>query len=326
MPTGIIFNGQLQVKCKSFPLSAATSVLLPDRYLGTSDRLGGRIRSHVPTRRFLSLLLLPPLFHRRLAHPRPCPRHPVPNPLVHLLIPARHRRRHVLEGVLEVFRGDLHPPPSVLFLLVLPLLGAASVRHGPGAEHGQARLAQKGGAVGAAVPLRPVAVRDRTEVHIVRQMDLGGQGGEDGEAVVGARKGHVEELVEAAGSQHGGIDELGPVGGGDDEDAPAAVQPVHFGQELVDHAFAGLVSCIRSAPGTERVELVEEDDARRGRSGPLEHLSYGPFALPHVLVQQLGSLDADEIGPRFVGDSLGQQRLPAPGRTVKHHPRRQRNS
>jgi hypothetical protein len=33
----------------------------------------------------------------------------------------------------------------------------------------------------------------------------------------------VEELVEAAGAQHGGINQLRPVGGGDDKHVPSAL-------------------------------------------------------------------------------------------------------
>lgn len=54
------------------------------------------------------------------------------------------------------------------------------------------------------------------------------------------------------------------------------------------HTFADTAS-LASTPalGTQSIELVEEDDARRGRPCPLEHLADGLLRLPDVLVQQL---------------------------------------
>jgi hypothetical protein len=42
---------------------------------------------------------------------------------------------------------------------------------------------------------------------------------------------------------------VGPVGGGDDEDALALIQPVHLGEQLVDHTFVDcgtLIACAGS--------------------------------------------------------------------------------
>ena len=83
---------------------------------------------------------------------------------------------------------------------------------------------------------------------------------------------------------------------------------------------------IRPPPGSERIELVEEHDAGRGRLGALEHPAHCALRLPDVLVEQLRPLDADKVGPRFVRDGLGEQRLPAARRSVEHDPRRQRDA
>ena len=71
--------------------------------------------------------------------------------------------------------------------------------------------------------------------------------------------------------------------------------------------------------GTERVDLVEEDHAWRAGSGALEHLPHATLALAHVLVQQLGALDGDEVGATLVRHRLRKKRLAAARRPVQQH-------
>ena len=71
--------------------------------------------------------------------------------------------------------------------------------------------------------------------------------------------------------------------------------------------------------GTERVDFIEEDHARRTGSGALEHLSHATLAFAHVLVQQLGTLDGDEVGATLVRHRLRKKRLAAARRTIQQH-------
>ena len=42
---------------------------------------------------------------------------------------------------------------------------------------------------------------------------------------------HVDQLIEATGSQQGWVEQVGPVGGANDHNALQLLQPVHFGQD-----------------------------------------------------------------------------------------------
>ena len=85
------------------------------------------------------------------------------------------------------------------------------------------------------------------------------------------------------------------------------------------------------AGAEQRVHLVEEDDDRHALlgllPGPLEHQPDLALGLPHVLVEQLGALDVEEVAAdvgvaghlghllgQRVGHRLGDERLAAPGR------------
>lgn len=71
--------------------------------------------------------------------------------------------------------------------------------------------------------------------------------------------------------------------------------------------------------GTERVDLIEEDHTWRTGSGALEHLSHAALALAHVLVQQLGTFDGDEVSATLVRHRLRKKRLAAARRTIQQH-------
>ena len=92
----------------------------------------------------------------------------------------------------------------------------------------------------------------------------------------------------------------------------------------------------RTAGAEQRVHLVEEHDDRRALAGllpgPLEHQPDVPLGLTDVLVEQLRTLDVEEValalglgvaerhllGER-VGDRLGDEGLAAAGRAVEQH-------
>jgi len=54
------------------------------------------------------------------------------------------------------------------------------------------------------------------------------------------------------------------------------------------------------------VDFVEEDDARGGLAGAVEHLADGLLGLADVAVQQLGAVDVDEVDAALAGDGAGQ--------------------
>ena len=138
--------------------------------------------------------------------------------------------------------------------------------------------------------------------------------------------------VEAARPQDRRVDHVLAVGGADDHDVVELVDAVDLGEHLRDDG--GLH--VRGAPGPagaeQGVHLVEEDDdghaGGRLLPGSGEDDADAPLGLSHVLVQQLGALDVEEVGlaapagPQGGGDGLGDEGLAASGRPVEQHPAR----
>ena len=92
--------------------------------------------------------------------------------------------------------------------------------------------------------------------------------------------GHADDdlAVEPAGPAQRLVDRLGAVGRGDHDEIGARLQPVHQRQQLRDEALLGLARHL-AALGRDRIDLVDEDDRRRGLGRFLEHLAQPLFAI-----------------------------------------------
>jgi len=79
--------------------------------------------------------------------------------------------------------------------------------------------------------------------------------------------GHVDDdaAVEPAGPEKRAVEDVGPVGGGDEDDAFVRVEPVHLDQELVERLLALVVPAAETgaALAADGVDLVDEDQAGR---------------------------------------------------------------
>jgi hypothetical protein len=86
--------------------------------------------------------------------------------------------------------------------------------------------------------------------------------------------GHADHdlAVEPAGAAQRLVDRVGPVGGGDHHDVGRGFQPVHQRQQLGDQPLFRLARHLR-ALGRDRIDLVDEDDRRRGLGRFLEHFA-----------------------------------------------------
>ncbi len=143
--------------------------------------------------------------------------------------------------------------------------------------------------------------------------------------------------VEASGAQDGRVDEVLAVGGPDHDDVAERLDAVDLGEQL-GHDRRLHVGGDPAAPRAEkRVHLVEKDDHGdsffRLLPGALEHEPDLALGLAHVLVQQLGSLDVEEVAAdpgvagaladflrKRVGDGFGDEGLAAAGGAVEQDP------
>ena len=73
----------------------------------------------------------------------------------------------------------------------------------------------------------------------------------------------VQTLVQSAWSEEGWVDQVWPTGGSQYIHSLQAFHAIQLGEQLVDHAIRDARAVVATAWG-ERVELVEEQDARLG--------------------------------------------------------------
>ena len=127
--------------------------------------------------------------------------------------------------------------------------------------------------------------------------------------------------IEAAGAEQRRVEHLGAVGRAHDDDALARIEAVHFREQLIERLLALLVAAERAlhAHLAERVELVDEDDARRLRFGLLEQIADAGGADADEHLDELRSAEAEERHVRFAGDRAREQRLAGAGRADEQH-------
>ena len=159
------------------------------------------------------------------------------------------------------------------------------------------------------------------QIDVLGHGRLAQGGAEDAQTTLEVGHGDVNELVEAAGTHEGRVDDVGPVGGTDDEDVLLGADAVHLSEELVHDAIGGAAAIARAATALlgDGIELIEEEDAGSGLAGLLEDVADVGLGLAEPHGEELGSLDRDEVGLALVGDGLGHEGLTATGRAVEQH-------
>ena len=109
------------------------------------------------------------------------------------------------------------------------------------------------------------------------------------------------------GPQQGGVEDVGPVGGGDEDDAGAGVEAVHLDEQLVEGLLPLVVAAAQAgaAVAADGVDLVDEHDGGRRLLGLLEQVAdpAGADADEHL----------DEVGARDREERHARPRRPRPG-------------
>ena len=78
------------------------------------------------------------------------------------------------------------------------------------------------------------------------------------------RAGHDNLTVEATGAQQGGIEHVGPIGGGDEDHTIVGFEPIHLHQQLVERLFPLVMPAPKpgAAMAPDGIDFVDENDAR----------------------------------------------------------------
>src|SRR5207237_827588 len=131
------------------------------------------------------------------------------------------------------------------------------------------------------------------------------------------RHGYGDDLVEPPRPHQCGVDHVDPIGGRQDHDAFELLYPVELGQELAHDPLGYHAVAAHPSGRRERVDLVKEDDARRGLASPTEDLSDTALGLAHPLAEQLWPPHADEVRLALRGDRLCEERLARARRPIE---------
>ena len=122
--------------------------------------------------------------------------------------------------------------------------------------------------------------------------------------------------VEAAGTEERRIEDVGPVGRGEDDDALVGVEAVHLDEDLVERLLALVVAAAEAGAAVppHGVDLVDEDDAGRVLLGLLEHVADARGAHAHEHLDEVRARDREERHVRLARDRPGQEGLARAGR------------
>mmetsp|Transcript_18095 Transcript_18095/g.28613 ORF Transcript_18095/g.28613 Transcript_18095/m.28613 type:complete len:619 (-) Transcript_18095:383-2239(-) len=135
-------------------------------------------------------------------------------------------------------------------------------------------------------------------------------------------------LVQTSWSLNGGINDVGPIGGPNEEDLLGRINTVHLGQQLIHDTIAG-ATCIATRATTcarNRIQLVKKQNAGRSVSRLIKHIAHIGLTLAKPHGQQFWSLDADEVGRALRRNRLREQSLAAARRTPQQTASRRRLS
>ena len=114
------------------------------------------------------------------------------------------------------------------------------------------------------------------------------------------------------------VDGVGAVGRRDHHEIGARLKPVHQREQL---GYEALFRLARHAIalGSDRINLIDEDDGGRGLARLFEHFAQRLLAFAIARAHDFGPVDGEEVGVAFVGDSLRQPCLAGSRRAMQQH-------
>ncbi len=170
---------------------------------------------------------------------------------------------------------------------------------------GEVGAGEAGRALGEALQVDFLVQRLALGVHV-----------QDGDAALDVGRVDDHLAVETAGAQQRRVENVRPVGGGDDDDVGVRVEAVHLHQDLVQGLLTLVVATAEAgaALAADRVDLVDEDDAGRVALGLVEQVTHARGADADEHLDELGTADREEGHARLTGHGSREQRLAGPRR------------
>ena len=137
---------------------------------------------------------------------------------------------------------------------------------------------------------------------------------------------HVRQIdrdlaIETAGTQQRRIEHIRPVGRGDNDDAFLRVEAVHLDEQRIERLLALVVTAAHAvaAMTTDRVDFIDENNARRGFLSLLEHVAHARCADADEHLDEIRTADGEERNVCFAGDGAGEQGLTRSRRTDEQY-------
>ena len=125
--------------------------------------------------------------------------------------------------------------------------------------------------------------------------------------------------VEAARAQQRRVEDVGTVGGRDQDDVGLDVEAVHLDQQLVEGLLALVVTAAETGAtvAADGVDLVDEDDGRGVGLGLLEQVPHPRRADTDEHLDEVRAGDRVERHAGLTGNRAGEQGLAGAGRAVE---------
>ena len=165
------------------------------------------------------------------------------------------------------------------------------------------------------------AAGDDGHVHVLGEFHLLGMDAENFLAAfhVGQRDGDLP--VEAARAQERGVEHVGAVCGGDDDNAFLRIKAVHLDQESVERLLALVMAAAEAvaAVPAHGVDFVDEDEARRGLLALLEHVAHTARTDADEHFHEVRAADREERHVGLACDGAREQRLAGAWRPDHEH-------
>ena len=160
---------------------------------------------------------------------------------------------------------------------------------------------------------------DDVEVDVRTQGLVPGVDLQNGLSPLDVRVRDGDLAVKTSGTEQGGVEDIGPVGGGDHDDAEVGGKAVHFHQQLVEGLLSFIVTAAHAGASVaaDGVDLIDEDDGGSTLLGLVEQVPDTAGADTDIHFNEVGTGDGEERNVGFSRSSAGQEGLTGTGRA--HH-------
>src|SRR5205814_1382957 len=127
--------------------------------------------------------------------------------------------------------------------------------------------------------------------------------------------------IEPAGTQQRGIEHIGPVRRGDNNDTFLRIEAVHLDEQRIERLLTLVMPAADAvaAMPADRVDFVDENNARRGFLPLLEHVAHPRCADADKHLHEIRAADREERHVGFARNSAREQSLAGAWRSDEQH-------